>query len=72
VAISRSIILPVAGFVAGLMNAIGGGGTIVTFAALILTGISSIGANATSTVALLPGTLAGLFGYCRNIPAVYH
>ena len=60
-----------AGFVAGLMNAIAGGGTIVTFPALIFSGISSIGANATSTVALLPGTLAGMAGYRRILPAVW-
>jgi uncharacterized membrane protein YfcA len=60
-----------AGIAAGLMNAIAGGGTIVTFPALLLTGLSSIHANATSTIALLPGTLAGIFGYRRNIPAVY-
>jgi uncharacterized membrane protein YfcA len=40
VAISRSIILLVAGIVAGLMNAIVGGRTIVTFPALIFAGIS--------------------------------
>jgi uncharacterized membrane protein YfcA len=40
VAISRSIILLVAGIVAGLMSTIVGGGTIVTFPALIFTGIS--------------------------------
>jgi len=53
------------------MNAIAGGGTIVTFPALILTGISSIDANATSTVALLPGTLASVAGYRRVLPAVW-
>lgn len=61
-------LLLAAGFAAGLMNAIAGGGTIVTFPALIFAGISSIGANATSTVALLPGTLAGIAGYRRVLP----
>ena len=60
-----------AGFVAGVMNAIAGGGTIVTFPALIFAGISSITANATSTVALLPGTLAGVAGYRRMLPSVW-
>jgi uncharacterized membrane protein YfcA len=58
-----------AGFVAGLMNSIAGGGTILTFPALIFAGVPPIPANATSTIALLPGVLAGLFGYRRNIPA---
>jgi uncharacterized protein len=60
-----------AGFIAGLMNSIAGGGTIVSFPALIFAGISSIGANATSTVALLPGTLAGVAGYRRFVPLVW-
>jgi uncharacterized protein len=68
---SRIGLLFGAGFVAGLMNAVAGGGTIVTFPALIFAGISSIGANATSTVALLPGTLAGVAGYRRMLPAVW-
>lgn len=59
------------GLAAGLMNAIAGGGTIITFPALIFAGISSIGANATSTLALLPGSLAGVVGYRRNLPAVW-
>ncbi len=37
------------------MNSIAGGGTIVTFPSLIVSGLSSIVANATSTIALLPG-----------------
>ena len=68
---SRLGLLFAAGFIAGLMNAVAGGGTIVTFPALIFAGISSIGANATSTVALLPGTLAGVAGYRRMLPAVW-
>jgi uncharacterized membrane protein YfcA len=68
---SRIALLFAAGFAAGLMNAIAGGGTIVSFPALIFAGISSIGANATSTVALLPGTLAGTLGYRQLLPAVW-
>lgn len=49
-------------FVAGAMNSIAGGGTLLTFPAL--TGVVSPAvANATSTVALLPGSFAGAFGY---------
>ena len=67
---TRISLLFAAGLAAGLMNAIAGGGTIVTFPALILAGISSIDANATSTVALLPGTLASIVGYRSNLPAM--
>jgi uncharacterized membrane protein YfcA len=65
------LLLGVAGLAAGVMNAIAGGGTIVTFPALIFAGLPSIGANATSTVALLPGTLAGVAGYRRQLPAAW-
>ena len=61
-----------AGALAGLMNSIAGGGTIVTFPALILAGIPSIPANATSTVALLPSALGYTYGYRKNIPAVWN
>jgi uncharacterized protein len=47
----------------GLMNAMAGGGTIVTFPILVFLGEPSIIANATSTVALLPGAAASLVGY---------
>jgi uncharacterized membrane protein YfcA len=69
---ARIAILFGAGALAGLMNSIAGGGTIVTFPSLILAGLSSIAANATSTVALLPGTLSSLAGYRKNIPSVSH
>lgn len=69
---SRIFLLFLSGLVAGVMNAIAGGGTILTFPMLILTGIPSIPANATSTLALLPGSLAGVAGYRRNLPAVWH
>ena len=49
--------------VAGGMNAIAGGGTLLTFPALIGLGIPPIVANATSTVALWPGSLASIWGY---------
>ena len=48
---------------AGLMNAIAGGGSFLTFPALVFTGVPSIVANATSTVALFPGVLASAWAY---------
>lgn len=53
----------------GAMNALAGGGTLLTFPALLLLGASPIGANATSTVALLPGAAASLLGYRREVAA---
>lgn len=51
----------------GFMNALAGGGTILTFPTLILLGVPAIQANATSTVALLPGAAASLAGYRREV-----
>lgn len=52
------ILLFFAGLVAGAMNAVAGGGSFVTFPALIYAGVPSVAANASSTVALLPGSIA--------------
>jgi uncharacterized protein len=48
---------------AGGLNAISGGGSFISFPALIFVGISPISANATSTVALLPGAIASVGAY---------
>jgi uncharacterized membrane protein YfcA len=57
---------------AGGMNALAGGGTILTFPVLLLLGESAITANATSTVALMPGAAASLFGYRREVRTHRH
>lgn len=54
-------------FLAGVMNSIAGGGTILTFPALIALGLPAISANATSTVALLPGAASSMAGYRREV-----
>ena len=50
-------------FAAGIINAVAGGGSFLTFPALVFTGVPSIIANASSTLALLPGTLASAWAY---------
>ena len=55
---------------AGLINAVAGGGTLVTFPTLLLFGTAPLVANATSTVALVIGTFGGVFGYRRQLAAV--
>lgn len=53
-------------FLAGVMNSVAGGGTLLTFPAL--TGVVTAAvANGTSTVALLPGSFAGALGYRREL-----
>ena len=66
----RALILALAGCMAGIMNSIAGGGTLVTFPALISVGVPSIPANATSTIALLPATFGGALGYRKKIVAI--
>ena len=61
--------------VAGAINSVAGGGTLLTFPTLIWLGLPSINANATNTIALLSGTLASTWGYRRELrgadPRVY-
>ncbi|QDQ80372.1 sulfite exporter TauE/SafE family protein [Paraburkholderia megapolitana] len=52
-----------AGFIAGAMNALAGGGSFVSLPALIFAGVPSVQANASSTVALFPGGLASAWAY---------
>jgi hypothetical protein len=48
---------------AGMINSVAGGGTLVTFPTLIWVGLTEKIANATSTVALVPGAWGSLWGY---------
>lgn len=50
-----------------MMNAVAGGGTLITFPALVALGVPPITANATSTVALWPGTIASMWGYRKEL-----
>ena len=68
--LSAALRLPLvvlASAVAGAVNSIAGGGTLLTFPALIGLGISPIVANATSTIALWPGALGSMWGYRREL-----
>lgn len=59
-------LLCLSAFAAGVVNSIAGGGTLLTFSTL-LTVTSSLLANTTSTVALVPGSVAGAWGYRRDL-----
>ena len=59
-------LLAVAAFVAGIMNAVAGGGTFLTFPALVFVGVPSVVANASNAVALFPGSLASAWAYRRD------
>lgn len=56
-----------AGFCAGLLNAIAGGGTFLSFPALIYLGISPVGANATATLIALPGYISSAWGFRHDM-----
>jgi uncharacterized protein len=56
-----------AAFLAGAINSVAGGGTLISFPTLIWLGLPSITANATSTVAIWPGTLGSIWGFRREI-----
>ncbi len=63
----HNMILVGAGALAGMVNSVAGGGTLLTFPALLYTGVDSLVANATSTVALWPGQMSSLWGYRKEI-----
>jgi hypothetical protein len=56
-----------AAFVAGAINSVAAGGTLLTFPTLIWLGLPSINANATSTVAIWPGTVGTIWGYRQDL-----
>lgn len=60
-------VIAAAAFVAGLINSIAGGGTLVSFPVLLWVGRDAVLANATSTVALWPASLAGAYGFRREM-----
>jgi uncharacterized membrane protein YfcA len=59
----QSIWLVVAAFLAGVLNAVAGGGSFLLFPAMLGTGMLPVRANATNTVALWPGQLTSIYAY---------
>jgi len=69
VSLSEIILLFCAALLGGAVNSVAGGGGFIAFPALLFTGMPSINANATNTVALWPGTLASTGAYRRALNA---
>jgi uncharacterized membrane protein YfcA len=67
ISLMRALVIFAAAFFAGLINSIAGGGTLLTFPALLWVGLDPRMANATSTVALFPGLLGGIWGYRHEL-----
>jgi uncharacterized membrane protein YfcA len=55
------------GLAAGLINAIAGGGSLISFPALVAAGLPAVTANITNTVALCPGYFGGAFAQRRDL-----
>jgi uncharacterized protein len=58
-------------FGAGMINSVAGGGTLLSFPTLIWLGLNSVTANATSTVAIWPGSVGGMWGYRQELRTVH-
>jgi len=64
----NALLLFFAAGIAGTMNSVAGGGSFFSFPALIFTHVPPIPANATSTVALWPGSVASAAAYRKRFP----
>ncbi len=65
------VLLLLSGFLAGLVNAIAGGGTFLTFGALTLVGVPPITANATSSITQFPGYVTSTLAYWADIKRMW-
>ena len=63
----QGCILFVAAILGGTLNSVAGGGSFITLPSLIFTGVLPINANATSTVALWPGSVASIWAYRKEL-----
>ncbi|GLY20805.1 sulfite exporter TauE/SafE family protein [Micromonospora sp. NBRC 101691] len=66
--LSDAALLLVAGLAAGTVNAVAGGGSLITFPALIGVGLPPVAANVSNSVAVCPGYLASVAGSWRDLP----
>lgn len=65
--ITDFILIALAAVAAGFINAIAGGGTLISFPALIAVGVAPVAANVTNTVALVPGYLGATFAQLKDL-----
>jgi uncharacterized membrane protein YfcA len=65
VSLTSFLLLLAAALTGGVANALAGGGTFLVFPTLLLAGLDSIGANATSAATMLPGGIASAWVYRR-------
>ena len=65
----EALAIALAGFAAGTINTIVGSGSLITFPTLLFFGFPPIVANVSNTVGLVPGSISGVIGYRRELPA---
>ena len=63
----EEVALFLAGLIGGMVNSIAGGGSFITFPALMAAGVPPIAANATNTFASSAGYLSGAAGFHREL-----
>ncbi|TQL68196.1 hypothetical protein FB381_2085 [Nocardioides albertanoniae] len=63
----QSALILLAGVGAGTINAAVGSGTLITFPTLLAFGVPPVTANVSNTIGLVPGSLAGAWGYRREL-----
>ncbi|HET8614579.1 MAG TPA: sulfite exporter TauE/SafE family protein [Actinomycetales bacterium] len=61
------LLVAAAGLAAGAVNAVAGGGTLISFPTLLAVGVPPVAANITSSVGLVTGYLGGAIGYRREL-----
>ncbi len=61
------VLVGLAALAAGAVNALAGGGTLITFPTLVAVGIPAVAANVTNTVALCPGYLGGTLAQAKDL-----
>jgi uncharacterized membrane protein YfcA len=59
-----------AAFLAGAINSVAGGGTMISFPVLVALGLPSVVANATNTVGIWPGTVGSIWGFRKELKAL--
>ncbi|MBV2183424.1 MAG: sulfite exporter TauE/SafE family protein [Rhizobium sp.] len=69
--IATILLLFIAGFLSGVVNAIAGGGTFLTFGAMTLAGLPPIAANATSSITQFPGYITSTLAYRREFSGLW-
>ena len=62
-----TIVLLLAGFVAGAVNSVAGGGSLLTFPALLALGYPALQANVTNTIGVFPGNISGTTAYREEL-----